>query len=113
MVYQRNEYDWCVLNKITDDKQCTILWNVEDLKTSHVDPAVISSILSDIDVEYGKISKITITQVKVYKYLGVTIDYSLPSKVIFLVLHNNNNNNIHHYHKSLSACLIPNGNCLH
>ena len=29
MVYQRNEYDWCVMNKIIDDKQCTILWYVD------------------------------------------------------------------------------------
>ena len=25
MGYQRNEYDWCVINKIIDNKQCTIL----------------------------------------------------------------------------------------
>ena len=47
--YQRNEYDWCVMNKIIDSKQCTILWHVDDLKTSHVDPAVVSRILADID----------------------------------------------------------------
>ena len=61
MGYHRNEYDWCVINKIIDNKQCAILWHVDDLKTSHVDPAVIYSVLSDIDVEYGKIAKMTIT----------------------------------------------------
>ena len=25
MGYQINEYDWCVMNKIIDNKQCTIL----------------------------------------------------------------------------------------
>ena len=49
MGYQRNEYEWCVVNKITENKQCTILWHVDDLRTSHVDPAVVSSVLSDID----------------------------------------------------------------
>ena len=29
MVYQRNEYDWCVMDKIIYNKQCTILWHVE------------------------------------------------------------------------------------
>ena len=49
------------MNKIIDNKQCTIIWNVDDLKTSHVEPAVVSSNFADIDAEYGKISKMTIT----------------------------------------------------
>ena len=49
--YQINEYDCCVMNKIIDNKQCTILWHVYDLKTSHVDPAIVSSVLFDIDTE--------------------------------------------------------------
>ena len=55
MGYQRNEYDWCVMNKIIDDKQCPILWNVDDLNTSHVDPVIVYSVLSYIDAKYGKI----------------------------------------------------------
>ena len=74
MGYQINEYDWCVINKIIDKKQCTILWHVADLKTSHVNPAVVSRVLADIDAEYGKIAKTTITWGKVYKYLGMTMD---------------------------------------
>ena len=62
MGYQRNEYDWCVMNNIIDNKQCTILWHVDDLKTSHVDPAVVSSVLAEIDAEYEKIEKMTITR---------------------------------------------------
>ena len=62
------------MNKIIDDKQCTILWNFDDLKKSIVDPAVISRILADIDAEYGKIAKMTITRGKVHKYLRMTID---------------------------------------
>ena len=57
MGYQINEYYWCVMNKIIDNKQCTILWHVDDLKTSHVDPAVVSSILADIDTELGRLQK--------------------------------------------------------
>ena len=57
MGYQRNEYDWCVMNKIIDNKQCTIIWNVDDLRTSHVEPAVVSSVLADIDAEYGRLQK--------------------------------------------------------
>ena len=49
MVYQRNEYDWCVMNKIIYYKKCTVLCHVNALKTSHVDSAIVYSILSDID----------------------------------------------------------------
>ena len=66
MGYQRNENDWFVMNKIIDDIKCTVLWQVDDLKTSHVDPAVISSIIADIDAEYGKIAIMTITWGKVH-----------------------------------------------
>ena len=67
-------------------KKCTVLFDVDDLKTSHVDPAVVSRVLADIDVEYGKIAKMTIMRVKVHKYLGMTIDYSSPGKVIFSMI---------------------------
>ena len=32
IVYHKNEYDWCVMNKFVKGKQVTILWNVIDLK---------------------------------------------------------------------------------
>ena len=38
------------MNKIVDDKQCTTLCHVNDLNKSHVDPAINSSVLDDIDV---------------------------------------------------------------
>ena len=62
------------MNNIIDNKKCTILWHANYLKTSYSEPAVISRFLADIDAEYGKIAKITITQGKVHKYLGITID---------------------------------------
>ena len=83
---QRNEYIWCVMNKIVDNNQCTILWHVDDLNTSHVNPFIISIVISDIDAEYGKIAKMTIIRGKVHKYLGIIIDYSSPVKVIFSMI---------------------------
>ena len=74
------------MNNIIDNKQCTILWHVDDLNKSHVYPAVVSSVLADIDAEYGKISKMTITRGKVHKYLGMTIDYSSPGNLIFSMI---------------------------
>ena len=37
-------------------------------------------------MEYGKIAKMTITRGKVHKYLGMTIDYSSPGKVILSMI---------------------------
>ena len=73
--YERNPYDWCVMNKMVDGKQCTILWHVDDLKISHVDPKVVDKVLEDINEKYGKEAPITVTRGKVHEYLGMTIDY--------------------------------------
>ena len=35
--FQINPYDLCVTNKMINDKQMTTVWNVVDLKVSHVD----------------------------------------------------------------------------
>ena len=42
--FEINPYDPCVANKMIDGKQCTILWHVDDLKISHVDPGVVTTI---------------------------------------------------------------------
>eukprot|EP00957_Ditylum_brightwellii_P174042 13251283-Ditylum_brightwellii.AAC.1 len=36
--FEINPYDWCVANNTIKDKQCTIVWHVDDLKISHKDP---------------------------------------------------------------------------
>ena len=61
------------MNNIIDDKKFNILWYVDYLKTSHVDPAVVSRFLTDIDAEHGKIAKMTIMRGKVHNYLGMNI----------------------------------------
>ena len=86
MGYQRNEYYWYIMNKISKYKQCTILWYVENLKISHVDSKIVSSVPADIDSEYVNIAKMTITRDKIHKYLGVAIDYSLQGKVILYMV---------------------------
>ena len=74
------------MSKIICDKQCTILWRDNDLNTSHVNPAVVYRILYDINVEYGIIVKMTITQGKVHKYLRINIDFYLPGNFILYMV---------------------------
>ena len=83
MGYQINEYDCCVLQKHFNDKQCTKLCHIDYLKILRVDYNIFSSVISDIDAEYGKFSKMIITRGKIQKYLIMTIDYSFSGKLIF------------------------------
>jgi hypothetical protein len=76
-----NPYDWCVANKMIDGKQCTILWHVDDLKISHVDPGVVTDIIKLIDNVFGKEAPLTVTRGKVHDYLGMTLDYGEKGKV--------------------------------
>jgi hypothetical protein len=81
-----NPYDPCVVNKMINGKQCTILWHVDDLKISHVDPEVVTSVIELVEGEFGKEAPLTIMRGKVHEYLGMTIDFSTKSKVRFSMI---------------------------
>jgi Reverse transcriptase (RNA-dependent DNA polymerase) len=76
-----NPYDTCVVNKMINGAQCTILWHVDDLKISHVDPAIVTDIIAKLSKEFGKEAPLIVNKGKVHDYLGMTIDYSVPGKV--------------------------------
>jgi hypothetical protein len=44
-----NKYDKCVANKMINGKQCTIIWQVDDLKMSHVNAEVLEKIIKRLD----------------------------------------------------------------
>ena len=64
-----------------DGKQCTIVWHVDDLKISHIDPEAVTTMIKLIDSEFGKESPITVTRGKVHDYLGMILDHSTKGKV--------------------------------
>ena len=80
--FKLNPYDECVANKQIEGHQCTILWHVDDLKLSHVSDRVLDKVIASLNECYGKITLLTVTRRKVHDYLGMTIDYSVPGKVI-------------------------------
>jgi len=43
--FEVNPIDWCVANKTIEGKLCTVLWHVDDIKISHVNKDVVSSVL--------------------------------------------------------------------
>ncbi len=76
-----NPYDDCVANKIIDGRQCTILWHVDDLEISHVDPKVVNHVIGLLNDRYGKEAPLTVTRGKTNDYLGMTIDFAKKGKV--------------------------------
>lgn len=47
-------YDACVMNKMINNKQCTILWHVDDLKISHADADVVTEMIDLLEKELGR-----------------------------------------------------------
>jgi hypothetical protein len=79
--FEINPYDWCVANKMIDGKQCTVVWHVDDLKLSHVDPEVVEKLLDQLNGVYGKRTPLVTTRGKVHDYLGMTLDFSQDGAV--------------------------------
>jgi hypothetical protein len=84
--FEANPYDPCVVNKVINGKQCTILWHVDDLKISHCDPEVVTEVIDMVEAEFGKEAPLTKTRGKVHEYLGMTIDFSTDGKVRFSMI---------------------------
>jgi hypothetical protein len=85
--FEINPYDWCVANKMMIGKQCTILWHVDDLKISHVDPNAVTEVIQLLEEEFGKEAPLTKMRGKVHDYLGMTLDYSSPGQAKILMIH--------------------------
>lgn len=64
-----------------DGKQCTILWHVNDIKVSHVNPAVVKSILDLLNERYRKETPLVVMREKVHNYLGMKLDFSDDRKI--------------------------------
>ena len=44
-----NPYNSCMVNKVIDGTQCTIIWHVDDLKLSHMKQSVLDDIADKLD----------------------------------------------------------------
>ena len=68
-------------NKIINGKQCTIIWHVDHLKISHVDPKVVNGVIKKLEEKFGQESPFVTSQGKKIEYLGMCIDYTVKGKV--------------------------------
>jgi hypothetical protein len=80
--FERNPYDFCVVNKMVNGKQLTIVWYVDDLKISHVDSTVVDEMIETLKKEFGQVSNLTVRRGKVHDYLGMKFDFSTHGQVI-------------------------------
>ena len=79
-----NPYDLCVANCIIDEKQCTIVWYVDDNKISHVNPKVIDRIIKEIEKRFGKMSQ---TRNNEHEFLGMNITFKNKKVTIEMKKH--------------------------
>jgi hypothetical protein len=71
-----NPYDPCVANKKVQGSQQTILFNMDDLKSSHKMKSVNDQFEKWLNEKYSKHRKVsTATCDKVHDYLGMELDY--------------------------------------
>ena len=77
-----NPYDSCVANKTINGSQCTITWHIDDLKISHKEESVVSSIIEQIQATFGQQGELSISRGKRHDYLGMYLDYSEPGQLI-------------------------------
>ena len=54
--FKLNPYEQCIVNKLINEHQCTIICFVDDNKVSHMDDNVNSMIAEKIEETFGKIS---------------------------------------------------------
>ena len=79
MGFKINIYDPCVANRMKICSQQTVMWHVDDLKISHVEPMVNTDFLLKLANIYGP--GINLSRGKVHDYLGMDIYYSSRGKV--------------------------------
>jgi hypothetical protein len=81
--FKMNPYDACVWNKMVNGKQFTIVFHIDDLLLSHLNPNIVTLYIRKLHKEYGSLENLTVTRGKVHEYLGMTIDFRVKSEVRF------------------------------
>ena len=72
MGFTLTKYDPCVANKMINGKQCTICWYVDDTKISHIDPKMVTSIITKIEERFGKM---VVTRGRKHNFVGMDVEF--------------------------------------
>ena len=76
-----NKYDDCVVNKMVNGQQMTVVWHVDDLKVSHVDAMEVDKFVQQMEETFGQETPLTVSRGQVHDYLGMTLDFRTKGEV--------------------------------
>ena len=76
-----NKYDNCVVNKMINGHQMTVVWHVNDLKVSHIDAREVEKFIQQMEETFGKDSPLTASHGQAHDYLGMTLDFHNKGEV--------------------------------
>jgi hypothetical protein len=78
--FKINLYNPCVANRVVNNKQHTVTWHVDNLKSSHINPKVNDKFLSWLKTKYAsdKIGEIKAVRGHKHNYLAMTLDFTIP-----------------------------------
>ena len=82
-----NKYDNCVVNKMINSDQITVVWHVNDLKVSHVDAGEVEKFVQQMEETFGKDTPLTVSRGQVHDYLGMTLDFRNKGEVCINMEH--------------------------
>ena len=74
--FKFNPYDPCVANRMINGSQHTIIFHVDDLKSSHIDSKINDEFENWLNVKYGEHGKVATKRGKIHDYLGMSLDFS-------------------------------------
>ena len=63
------------------------MFHVDDLKISHKNPEVVTSVIDALSKKYGGIMPLSISRGKVHDYLGIVFDYATSGQVSIHMYH--------------------------
>ena len=70
MGFKVNPYDYCVANKMINNKQYTIVFHVDDNKLSYIDDKVVTNIMDKIAEHFGELA---LTRGDAHDFIGINI----------------------------------------
>ena len=79
--FKFNPYDPCVANWMISGKQHTIVFHIDDLKSSHEDKTVNDKFEKWLQDKYGEHGKVKAHCGAKHDYLGMVLDYSVKRKI--------------------------------
>ena len=73
-----NPYDKCIANKMINGSQCTIVWYVDDVKISLLDPKVVTEMIDVVEKDFGNVKAV---RGKEHDYLDMKLIITDDKKV--------------------------------